>query len=154
VNKKDEEIPMIFLAKLGVGVMGTALIGAAALSSEGFIHVKVHENRVGGTRVNLIVPAALVSATLKFIPDKHLAEASRELRPYLPVIDAAIPALEDCPDGVLVEVIDEDDHVRVKKDGGSLVVDVNEPDNVAHVSVPLRAAQSALDEITAANGFD
>ena len=67
---------MIFLAKLGVGVMGTALIGAAALSSEGFIHVKVHENRVGGTRVNLIVPAALVPAALKFVPDHHLVKAS------------------------------------------------------------------------------
>ena len=145
---------MIFLAKLGVGVMGTALLGAAALSSEGFIHVKVHEKKVGGTRVNLIVPAALVPATLKFVPDHHLARASEQLRPYLPVIDAAIPALEACPDGVLVEVIDEDDHVLVKKDGGALVVDVNAPDNVVHVSVPLRSAQSSIHEIAKANGFD
>ena len=145
---------MIFLAKLGVGVMGTVLIGAAALSSEGFIHVKVRENRVGGTRAQSIVPAALVPAALKFVPDHHLAKASKQLRPYLPVIDAAVPALETCPDGVLVEVIDEGDHVRVKKEGGSLVVDVSEPDNVVHLSVPLRAAQSSIHEIAAANGFD
>ena len=145
---------MIFLVKLGVGVMGTALLGAAALSSEGFIHVKVHEKQVGGTRVNLIVPAALVSATLTLVPDHHLAKASEQLRPYLPVIDAAIPALEACPDGVLVEVIDQADHVRVKKDGGSLVVDVNDPDDVVHVSVPLRVAQSSLHEIAEANGYD
>jgi hypothetical protein len=145
---------MIFLAKLGAGVLGTALLGAAALSSEGFIHVKVHEKRVGGTRVNLIVPAALVPATLKFVPDHNLARASEQLRRYLPVIDAAVPALEGCPDGILVEVIHKDDHVRVKKDGGALVVDVNDPDNVVHVSVPLRAAQSSIHEIAEANGFD
>ncbi len=88
---------MIFLAKLGVGVMGTALLGAAALSSEGFIHVKVRENRVGGTRVNLIVPAALVPAALMFVPDRHLAKASKQLRPYLPVIDAASPLSRPVP---------------------------------------------------------
>jgi hypothetical protein len=145
---------MIFLAKLGAGVLGTALLGAAALSSEGFIHFKVHEKRVGGTRVNLIVPAALVPVSLKLVPDHRLAGASEQLRLYLPIIDAAVPALEDCPDGVLVEVIDENDHVRVKKDGGALVVDVNDPDNVVHVSVPLRAAQSSIHEIAEANGFD
>jgi len=145
---------MIFLAKLGVGVMGTALIGAAALSSEGFIHVKVRESRAGGTRVNLIVPAALVPAALKFVPDHHLAKASKQLRPYLPVIDAAVPALEVCPDGVLVEVIDATDHVRITKEGGSFLVEVNQPDNEVNVSVPLRAAQSSIHEIAEANGFD
>jgi hypothetical protein len=50
---------MIFLAKLGIGVLGTALVGAAAVSSEGFIHVRVHEKQPNGTNVNLLVPAAL-----------------------------------------------------------------------------------------------
>ena len=54
---------MIFLAKLGIGVMGTALAAGAALSSEGFIHVRVHEKQAGGTNINLILPAALVPAT-------------------------------------------------------------------------------------------
>ena len=39
---------MIFLAKLGVGVLGTALVTGAALSSEGFIHVKVDEKEADG----------------------------------------------------------------------------------------------------------
>ena len=36
---------MIFLAKLGIGVVGAALVGGAALSSKGFIYVKVHEHQ-------------------------------------------------------------------------------------------------------------
>lgn len=142
---------MIFLAKLGIGVMGAALVGGAALSSEGFIHVKVHEHQLGGTKMNLVVPAALVPATLRFVPHHHLAEAAENLRPYLPVIDAAIPALNHCSDGVFVEVVDPGEHVLITKSGGSLVVDVNDAEHTVHVSVPLRAAQSAIHEIAEAN---
>lgn len=142
---------MILFAKLGVGVIGAALVGGAALSSEGFIHVKVHERQPGGTNINLIVPAALVPATLKFIPNHHLADASENVRPYLPIIDAAVPALNDCPDGVLVEVVDPGEHVLITKSGGSIIVDVNDSGETVHVSVPLRAAQSAIHEIAEAN---
>jgi hypothetical protein len=143
---------MIFFAKFGIGVMGTALVAGAALSSEGFIHVRVHEKQPGGTNINLVVPAALVPATLRFVPNDHLADAAQEVRPYLAIIDAAIPALADCPDGVLVEVVDHSDHVLVTKSGGSLVVDVQDANDTVHVSIPLRAAQSSLHQIAEANG--
>jgi hypothetical protein len=145
---------MIFLAKLGVGVLGTAIVGAAALSSEGFIHVKVHEKQPNGSNVNVFVPAAIAPAVLHFVPDHNLAEASQQLREAMPIIDAAIPALTDSPDGVLVEVTDPGEHVLVSKRGGSVVVDVNDQDEVVHVSVPLRAAQSAIHEIARANSAD
>lgn len=131
--------------------MGTAVVAAAALSSEGFIHVKVHEKDPNGHNINLIVPAAAVPVTLRFVPREHLAEASENVRPYLPIIDAAIPALEHCPDGVFVEVTDENEHVVISKFGGSLVIDVNDENDVVHVSVPLRAAQSSIHEIAADN---
>jgi hypothetical protein len=142
---------MIFIAKLATGVLGTALIAGAAISSEGFIHVKVHEKRADGTHLNLIVPAALVPATLAFIPKRHLEKHSEQLREVLPIIDAAVPALEDSPDGVLVEVTQPGEHVMVSKSGGSVVVDVNDHNDEVHVSVPLRAAQSSIHEIAEAN---
>jgi hypothetical protein len=89
---------------------------------------------------------------LKFIPDRHLAQASAKLRPYMPIVDAAIAALADCPDGVLVEVTDPGEHVLIAKRGSSIVVDVNDADEVVHVAVPLRAARSAIHEIAAAHG--
>jgi len=141
---------MIFLAKLGVGVLGTALVGAAALASEGFIYVNVQEKQPGGSRVNVLVPAALVPITLRFVPRHNFYDASRDLRTALPIIDAAIPALGDCPDGVLVEVVDPGEHVLVTKHGGSIIVDVNDHDEIVHVSVPLRAAQSAIHQIAEA----
>jgi hypothetical protein len=143
---------MILLAKLGIGVLGTALVGGAAISSEGFIHVRVHEKQPGGTNITLIVPAALVPVALRFVPREHLADASKDVQHYLPMIDAAIPALEECPDGVLVEVLDPGEHVVIAKSGGSVVIDVNDPGETVHVSVPLRAAHSSIRQIAAANG--
>lgn len=145
---------MIFLAKLGVGVLGTALVGSAALSSEGFVHVRVHENAADGTHLSLMVPAVIVPAVLGVMPRHRLAQAAAKLRPYLPVVDAALPALDRCPDGVLVEVIDPKDkeHVVIAKIGDSVVVDVNNLGDTVHVAVPLRAAQSSLHEIASAGG--
>jgi hypothetical protein len=145
---------MIFLAKFGVGVMGAALVTGAALSSEGFIHVKVHEKQADGTHINIIAPAALVPIALRFVPGNELAQASRDVREYLPIIDAAIPALEDTPDGVLVEVVDHSDHVLITKSGGSIVVDVGDSGDTVHVSIPLRAAQSSIHQLAAAKGLD
>ena len=145
---------MIFLAKLGIGVLGTALVGGAALSSEGFIYVNVQEKHPGGTHVNVFVPAALVPATLHFVPRHHFADSSHDMREALPIIDAAIPALRDSPDGVFVEVREPDEHVMVAKQGGSIIVDVNDPDETVHVSVPLIAAQSAIHQIAEASPMD
>ena len=145
---------MIFLAKLGIGVLGTALVGSAALSTEGFIYVNVQEKHPGGSHVNVFVPAAIVPAALHFVPRHNFADSSHDMREALPIIDAAIPALSDSPDGVLVEVREPDEHVLVVKHGGSIVVDVNDPEETVHVSVPLRAAQSAIHQIADASPTD
>ena len=142
---------MIVLAKIGIGLMGTAVVSGAMLCSEGFLAVKVHEKQPDGTNFSIVAPAAVVPLALKFVPDKKLVRASEKLRPYMPIIDAAIPELEKCPDGVFVEVIDPGEHVKVAKVGQSIVVDVKDPEEVVHVAVPLRAAESTLHEIAAAN---
>ncbi len=111
----------------------------------------MNEKKADGHHINLIVPAALVPVGLRFVPREHLAEAGQNLRANMAIIDAALPALEQCPDGVFVEVTDPGEHVLVAKVGGSIVIDVNDPDETVHVSVPLRAAESAIHEIAAAN---
>jgi hypothetical protein len=143
---------MLLLAKIGMGFMGTILVGGAIVSSEGFIHVNVHEKPANGTHVSLVVPAMIVPLAIKFVPREHLREASQNLQQFMPVVDAAISGLADCPDGPLVEVMDEDSHVTVVKSGGSIVVDADDPDETVHVAVPLRATKAAVDEIAAANG--
>lgn len=143
---------MILLAKLGLGFVGTALVAGAVVSSEGFIHVKVNGTQADGHHISLVVPAMIVPMILKLVPNHYLAPAAENLRPFMPVVDAAISGLANCPDGTLVEVTDPDEHVTVVKQGGSIVVDVQDPDENVHVAVPLRATQSAIHEIAAAGG--
>lgn len=143
---------MLLLGKIGLGFLGTALVAGAVVSSEGFIHVKVHEKQTNGTHISLVMPAIVVPVTLKFVPNHYLAQGGRDLRRYLPVIDAAISGLADCPDGPLVDVTDPDEHISVVKSGGSIVVDVDDPNQTVHVSVPLHATRSAIHEIASAGG--
>ncbi|HKF53079.1 MAG TPA: hypothetical protein VKB26_12265 [Candidatus Acidoferrales bacterium] len=143
---------MLLLAKIGVGFMGTILVGGAIVSSEGFIHVKVNEKQTNGTHVSFIVPAMIMPLAVRFVPRHDLRDASANMQQYMPVIDAAISGLADCADGTLVEVIDSDSHVTVVKSGGSIVVDADDPGETVHVAVPLRATKATLDEIAAANG--
>lgn len=143
---------MLLLGKIGVGLMGTALVGGAIASSEGFIHVRVHEKESNGTHISLLVPAIIAPLAVRFIPRHHLRDASANLQQYLPVIDAAISGLAECPDGPLVEVLESDSHVTVVKSAGSIVVDADDSGDTVHVAVPLRAAKNTIDEIAAANG--
>lgn len=143
---------MLLLGKIGIGVLGTALVGAAIVSSDGFIHVKVNEKTPNGTHLSLIVPAMIMPVAARFVPRRNLADASKNLQQYLPVIDAAISGLRDCQDGTLVEVVDEDSHVTVVKYGDSVVVDADDPRETVHVAVPLGATQRTIDEIAEANG--
>jgi hypothetical protein len=142
---------MILLAKLGIGLLGTAVVAGAAISSEGFIHVRVHEKRPDGANFALIVPAAVVPVALHFIPKEHFEQAPQDLQEALPIVDAAVPELEKCPDGVLVEVRDPGEHVLIAKSGGSIVIDVNDHEDTVHVSVPLRAVRSSLHQIAEAH---
>ena len=46
-----------------------------------------------------------------------------------------------------VEVDQAGQHVRVSESGGSVIVDVDDPNETVHVSAPLRAIGSTLEEL-------
>lgn len=144
---------MLILGKLAMGMMGTVLVGGGILCSEGFIHVKVNEKQPNGTHLSLVVPAMLAPMAVRFVPKRDLRDGADQMHQYLPVIHAALSGLRDCPDGTtLVEVVDEDTHATVVKDGGSLIVDVDDPGETVHVAVPLRATERTIEEIAASSG--
>jgi hypothetical protein len=144
---------MLLIGKIALGTLGTVALAGAVVSSEGFIHVKVHENQANGTHLSFIVPAMLVPVTLKFVPRKYLEQPAQQIVPWLPVIDATFSGLNDCADGtILVEVTEPDQHVRVAKSDGAIVVDVQDPQETVHVAAPLRAMRSAIHEIASNAG--
>lgn len=138
---------MILLAKVALGLAGTAFVGAGLLCSEGFVQVKVEQNGPQGHHIDIIAPAALGPIAAHCIPARNLEDASRQIRPWLPVIDTSLDALRTTNDIVLVEVSQPGQHVKVSKIGGSIVVDVNDHEETVHVSAPLRAIEGTVDDI-------
>jgi len=142
---------MLLLGKVGMGLAGVALAGAGIICSEGMISVNVQTRQPEKHHVYLIVPAMLVPIGMHFVPKENLAESSRELKPWMPTIRAAIDALDESDDITFVEVKQPGQNVRVAKSGGSIVVDVTGEDETVHVSTPIRAMSSAIEELAAAS---
>lgn len=138
---------MVPVAKIGGWFLGTLLVAGGILSSQGFVHVRVEEQRKNGTHLRLVVPAMVVPIALKLVPGRDIADGASQVRPWLPAIDAAAEGLGNCADGPLVEVDDPSEWVSVVKSGGSLVVDVSDPNEHVYVSVPIATLQSAANAL-------
>lgn len=138
---------MILLGKIGLALAGTAVAGIGILCSEGMIEVKVVQKQPESHHVYVIAPAMLIPIGVHFAPKDQIAQASAQVRPWLPTIRAALGGLRDCDDITLVEVNGPGQHVRVAKTGASVIVDADDEGDTVHVSMPLRAISSALEEI-------
>jgi len=140
---------MILLGKMALGMAGVGLAGAAALCSEGLVHVKVVEKKPQGLHIHVIAPAMLAPMAVHLAPRRDLADAAREIRLYMPVIRAALDGLRDSDDVVFVEVKEGGERVQVSKSGSSIVVDVDDVGETVHVSTPIRAISSAVEQLAA-----
>lgn len=141
---------MILLGKIALGIAGTAVAGAGLLCSEGLVHVNVSQKGAERHHVHVIAPALLLPIGMHFVPKAHVAEAAEEIRPMMPVIRETLKQLELCGDLPFVEVNQPGQHVRIAKSGGSIVVDVENEEGSVHISTPIRALSSAVEELAAA----
>jgi hypothetical protein len=142
---------MVFLGKVALGIAGTALAGVGLICSEGMIEVNVVEKQPVVHHVYVLAPAMLVPIGMHFVPSSKLGQAATELGPWMPTIRAALEQLRAGEDIKLVEVREPGQHVLVTKDGGSVVVDVTDKDETVHVSAPIRAIESTIEQLAAAS---
>jgi len=142
---------MILLGKIVLGAAAVAAAGVGLLCSEGLIEVNVVEQQPEVHHVYVLAPAALVPMTMHFIPSSKFAHASRELQPWMPTIRAALDQLRETDDVTLVDVTEPGQHIVVTKQGGSVVVDVHDQDETVHVSAPIRAISSTIEQVAAAS---
>ena len=140
---------MILLGKIALGIVGTAVAGVGVLCSEGMIEVKVVERKPEVHHVYVIAPAMLVPIGMHFAPQRDLSHAAAQIRPWLPTIRAALDQLRESDDVTLVEVKEPGEHVRVAKEGSSIVVDVQDENETVHVSTPIRAISSTIEQLAA-----
>jgi hypothetical protein len=115
------------------------------------ISVNVEARQPEKHHVFVVAPAMLVPIAMHFVPKDRLREQAREIEPWMPTIRAALDALSESDDIAFVEVKEPGQNVRVAKSGGSIVVDVNDENETVHVSTPIRAMESALEELAAAS---
>lgn len=142
---------MVLLGKVALGIAGTAVAGLGLICSEGMIEVNVVERQPEAHHVYVLAPAMLVPITTHFIPSSKLGRAAREVQPWMPTIRAGLEQLRAGEDVTLVEVQEPGQHVLVAKRGGSVVVDVTGDDETVHVSAPLRAIESTIEQVAAAS---
>jgi hypothetical protein len=140
---------VILFGKIALGIVGTAVAGVGVLCSEGMIEVKVVERQPEVHHVYVIAPAMLVPIGMHFAPQRDLSRVAAQIRPWMPTIRAALDQLRESDDVTLVEVKEPGEHVRVAKEGGSIVVDVQDENETVHVSTPIRAISSTIEQLAA-----
>jgi hypothetical protein len=143
---------MLLIAKAALGLTATLAVGAAYTFHEGVIRVDVDENKIGGSHVHFWVPATLVGVGIHVAPRHAMKQAAEKARDVLPALRLGAKELRNYPDAVLVEVTNEEQHVRVATEGGKLRVDVDGGDGVVQVTVPLETIQDVTDQMEELNG--
>ena len=135
---------MILLAKAALGLGSTLVLAGAYTFREGVIRIDVDEYRSGGSHVHMWLPAAAVPMAMHFVPGKQIRHASERASDALPVLHAIVKELKKYPDADFVEVVDHDQHVRMRTHGGKLQIDVDAPREKVHVLCPL----STIEDVT------
>lgn len=137
----------MFFSKAIAGMAGTTLLAGALVFHEGVITVNVREKRADGDHIRFFVPAMVVSYGMGLAPEKEIRRATRHAREFLPAARIGMQELAKCPDTVLVEVRDRDEHVRIEKRGGRLLIDVDSRKEEVRVGVPIQTVVSAIKEL-------
>jgi hypothetical protein len=140
----------MILAKLALGFASTMVFATVYTFREGVIRVDVDEHRGGGSHVHFWAPAAVVPMAMHFVPKHHFREAARHASEFLPVVQALTTELRKYPDTTFVEVEDGRDHVRVSTVGNKIQIDVVNPEENVHVTVPLTTINDVAEQIAAA----
>jgi hypothetical protein len=140
---------MMILAKLGLGVASTVVFASAYTFREGVIRVDVDEHRDGGSHVHFWVPAAAVPMTMHLVPKRHLSEAATHASEFMPLLQIVTAELSRYPDTTFVDVRDGDDHVRVSTVGAKLEIDVRNPEENVHLTVPLATVNDVAAQLAA-----
>ena len=131
---------------LGIPLAVVTLTGAFVVSM-GAVQVEVNSKSPTGQHVHIVAPGVLLPVGVLMVPKAKIRDATRQLRPWLPAIHAATEELEKCPDGPFVQVDSRREHVKVAKIDGALIIDVDDPSEAVHISIPLRAAAVAFHRL-------
>lgn len=139
---------------LAVLLFGSLLLVAAPVASgmvePGITSVRVHDKE-DDFHLYIPVPAAMIQVGLTAASAAgafdEIGPLPEEARKWMPVARAAVEALAEAPDTVLVEVESPDEHVRITKRGSRLVIQVRSPEADVDVTIPARLITRVFDVV-------
>jgi hypothetical protein len=144
-----KRVLVVVATSLTVTVLGWVLLIGAVLAWGGVATVSIDER--SGPRFSVPVPLAVVDAALiasgpVIDMGAHL-DAELDLGQWRPFVEEIFTVLDECPDAVLVEVEDGEDHVLVAKEGRSLRVEVSDSEIEVRVTIPTRAVHRTVSRL-------
>jgi hypothetical protein len=147
--RRGSKVLAVIGGTLAILILGSGLL----LAATGIGSVRVHEKKAHGACFLVPVPALALYAGAALLPRVMPAgERERmrgELGPRREAIVAILEELERSPDGVLVDVQEHGETVRIVKEGRSLSVRVRSADADVDVSLPAGAVTHLFKAITA-----
>ena len=145
-----KKILMGAVAALVITIVGWGLLTTAVYASGGVVMVKI-DDRNEGFHLTLPVPAVIVSAAVatadQIVPEHERIHLQAQIGDWGPYVEGVLKALDDTPDAVLVEVIEGNEHIVVRKNGKNLEVDVDGSDITVHVSVPTKLIRRTVSTL-------
>lgn len=132
----------IFLGlTLALTLVGVGL--AWSVHNAGMLEVDIQSKGSGGCDISGIrIPAALGHIAIAMIPGHVFGLEGHDMEIWAPMLREACSELARCPDFTMVEVHSDDEHVRIRKKGNQLIVDVDTDDERVQVTVPLGMAKA------------
>jgi hypothetical protein len=132
-------------------IAGALLIlatGLTAASDDLWLHVFVQEDGESGETVRVNVPIAFVEQVLPLIENEHIRDGKIVIpeQAELEGVDlrGIWEAVRDAADGEFVTVDGADENVRVAKQDGMLLVNVDDDGEKVRVRVPLDVVDAAF----------
>ena len=149
------KILMMFAVGLTAGTVacGTAVVGTAAVVYQGGSASIQVEN--GQDDVNLKVPTVALNVAARYAPSFMPQEAIEALQPAAPLFEVLPDEIADLPDGVYVEISNEQEYVIIEKRSGAMHLRVEDraAGELVHLRMPVstmiafgRGIQRALGE--------
>jgi hypothetical protein len=147
--RRGKKVLAIVALSFAFVVLGCGLL----LAATGVGSVRVQEKKADGARFFVPVPAVALYAGAallpRVMPAAERARMREELGDRRQAIVAILEELERCPDGVLVDVEEHGETVRIVKEGRSLAVRVRSADADVDVSLPAGAVTHLFQALTA-----
>lgn len=146
---RGKKVLAIVAGSFAFVVMASGLL----LAATGVGSVRVQEKKADGARFFVPVPAVALYAGAALLPRVMPAAERERMRAELgnrrQAIVEILSELERCPDGVLVDVEEHGETVRIVKEGRSLAVRVRSADTDVDVSLPAGAVTHLFRALTA-----